>query len=407
MAKFRFQAKNSTGAVQTGFIEGRDETDITIKLKTQNLTLVKAQAAPKDLTDAGMDALNSFMAGQVPSKELQIFTRQFSTLINSGIAVNDALKMLSEGKRNPQLKLATIGVRTAIENGKSLSEGMALSPLVFDKFYINMIKAGEEAGILEGILNRLAIYLEKSEKIKKQVKGALSYPAVILFVASVVILGILLFVIPKFQAIFASAGRELPAVTQLVVNMSSFVLKKWYIVLAGVVGIPIGIKQWSNTPDGKKILDRTLIHAPVFGDLIQKSSVAKMTRTLSTLLSSGVGVIQALDIASKTAGNCVIEEALERCKENVSQGKPIAVPLAREKAIPDMVVQMITIGEQSGNLDGMLAKIADFYEDDVENAVKSMTSLIEPLMMMFLGVIIAFLVIAMYLPIFDMANGVK
>ena len=407
MAKFRFQARTASGAVQTGMMDARDETDVTIKLRSQNMTVVRLQATQETAVDAGMKALNSFMSGQIPSKELQIFTRQFSTLINSGIAVNDALKMLSEGKRNPQLKLATLGVVTAIENGKSLSEGMAVSPLVFDKFYINMIKAGEEAGILEGILNRLAIYLEKSEKIKKQVKGALSYPAVILFVAGVVIMGILVFVIPKFQAIFASAGRELPAVTQLVVNMSTFAIKKWYFLIAGIVGIPMGIKHWAGTEDGKKALDRILIRAPVFGDLIQKSSVAKMTRTLSTLLSSGVGVIEALDIASKTAGNCVIEEALERCKENVSQGKPIAVPLSKEKAIPDMVVQMITIGEQSGNLDSMLSKIADFYEDDVENAVKSMTSLIEPLMMMFLGGIIAFLVIAMYLPIFDMANGVK
>jgi type IV pilus assembly protein PilC len=257
---------------------------------------------------------------------------------------------------------------------------------------------------LDGILQRLSIYMEKSEKLKKQIKGAMVYPIAIIGVAIIVVTGILVFIIPKFQELYSNGGKELPAITQVVVNMSTFCTQKWYILLAGIIGIPYMLIQYYQSDEGKDTFDRLFIQAPIFGDLVQKSAVAKMTRTLSTLLSSGVSVIEALDIASKTAGNAVIEEALARSKDSVISGKPLAAPLAKEKMIPEMVVQMISIGEQSGTMDQMLGKIADFYEDDVENAVKAFTSLIEPLLMVVLGGIIAFLVIAMYLPIFDMAN---
>ncbi len=407
MPKYRFQAKAANGSVQTGQLEAASETEVATLLKTQGMTPIRVLAAPGTATAAaGSSALGGFMVRRVASKDLQIFTRQFSTLINAGITVSDSLRMLSEGKRDPQLKEAAEKVRAGIENGKRLGDAMSQSPLVFDKFYVNMVRAGEEAGILEGILLRLATYLEKSEKIKKQVKGAMAYPAVVLFVAGIVIAGILVFIIPKFQEIFASSGNELPAVTQMVVNMSQFLIKKWYYAVIGMIAIPYLFMTWYKTEEGKKTMDRIVIRAPVFGELTQKSAVAKMTRTLSTLLSSGVGVIEALDIAAKTAGNSVIEDALNRCKESVMAGKPLAAPLAKEKNIPDMVTQMISIGEQSGNMDTMLGKIADFYEDDVENAVKAMTTMIEPLMMVFLGGIIAFLVVAMYLPIFSMANNI-
>lgn len=348
--------------------------------------------------------LGGLFEPSVSSKDLQIFTRQFSTLINSGIPVVDALKMLSEGKRDPTLKNAASKVKTAIEAGKRLGDALSMQGNVFDKFYVNMVRAGEEAGILDSILNRLSAYMEKSEKLKKQVKGALFYPAAIIVVAALVIAGILVFIIPKFQELYAASGKELPGLTQIVVMASQFLIKKWYVVLGFAIGIPWAIYSYYKTDEGKDTFDRILIRMPLFGDLIQKSSVAKMTRTLSTLLSSGVGVIEALDIASKTAGNSVIEDALIRSKESVTSGKALATPLSKEPMIPDMVVQMITIGEQSGTLDVMLGKIADFYEDDVENAVKGLTSMIEPILMVFLGGTIAFLVVAMYLPIFDMAS---
>lgn len=402
MARFMYQAKNPTGKLQMGQIEASDENDVRTKLRSQNLTLVRAMQASGGSAASAVKGFS--FERRVPSKDLQIFTRQFATLINSGIPVVDSLKMLSEGKRNPQLKEAASKVRSAIESGKRLGDGMAMNPLVFDRFYINMVRAGEEAGILDGILNRLAIYMEKSEKIKKQVKGAMVYPASIIVVAIVVVSAILIFVIPKFQELYKGAGKELPAITQLVVACSEFLIHKWYIMLAIAIIAPWGAMMWYNTDEGKATCDRIFIRLPVFGELIQKSAVARMTRTLSTLLSSGVGVIEALEIASRTAGNRVIEDALNRCKESVIAGKPLAAPLSKEPMIPDMVTQMISIGEQSGSMDTMLGKIADFYEDDVENAVKTMTSMIEPLLMIFLGGTIAVLVLAMYLPIFNMAE---
>ncbi len=396
MPRFMYQAKSAVGQVQIGQMEGSDEADVRNQLRNAKLTPLRVIPAP------GMN--RSFRLQMVSSKDLQIFTRQFSTLINAGIPVVDALKMLAEGKRNPVLKDAANKVRNSIEGGKRLGDAMAAIPEVFDRFFVNMVRAGEEAGILDGILNRLSIYLEKSEKIKKQVKGAMMYPAIIMVVAAVVVAGILVFVIPQFQEMYKGAGQELPGITQMVVAMSDFLRHKWYFVIAGIIGIPYGLMLYYKTPDGRELFDKLFIKLPLFGELIQKSSIAKTTRTLSTLLSSGVSVVDALEIAARTAGNKVIEDALARSKDSVMSGRPLAAPLAKEPMFPDMVTQMITIGEQSGTLDVMLGKIADFYEDDVENAVKALTSLIEPLLMVFLGGIIAFLVTSMYLPIFNMAS---
>lgn len=402
MPKFFFQAKAANGQVQTGQMDGSDEAEIRVKLKAKNLNPVRIVAqnpnAKKNTQQTG------FFAPKVSSQELQIFTRQMSTLVNAGIPIVDALKMMGEGKRNPVLKDAANRVRESIEAGKRLGDAMASQSHVFDRLYINMIRAGEEAGILDGILDRLAIYMEKSEKIKKQIKGALFYPVAIIFVAIMVVTCILVFVIPKFQDLYKKSGKELPALTQLVITLSDFLIQKWYIAGAIAVAVPWGLIIWTQTAEGKEFLDRTLIRMPVFGELIQKSSVARMARTLSTLLSSGVSVVDALEIASRTAGNRVIEEALMRSKESVTSGRALAAPLSKEPMIPEMVSQMIKIGEQSGTLDVMFAKVADFYEDDVENAVKAVMSLIEPILMVVLGGIIAVLVLAMYLPIFDMAS---
>jgi type IV pilus assembly protein PilC len=400
MAKYFFQARAANGQVQTGQIDGTDETEIRVKLKAKGLTPVRIvpQTPGVKTKELGM------FAPRVSSRDLQIFTRQLATLVNAGIPVVDSLKMLGEGKRNPMLKNAANAVRESIESGKRLGDAMAAQPAVFDRLYVNMIRAGEEAGILDGILDRLAIYMEKSEKIKKQIKGALFYPVAIIGVAIVVVTLILVFVIPKFQDLYQKSGKSLPALTQFVVSVSDFLIQKWYIAGGVAIAVPWAFIIWSRTPEGMEVMDRTLIRLPAFGDLIQKSSVARMSRTLSTLLSSGVSVIDALDIAARTAGNRVIEEALLRSKESVTSGRPLAAPLSKEPMIPEMVSQMIKIGEQSGTLDTMFAKVADFYEDDVENAVKAVMSLIEPILMVVLGGIIAVLVLAMYLPIFDMAS---
>lgn len=401
MPKFFYQAKDAGGQVQTGQMDGADETEIRVKLKAKNLTPIRVVTQSPSSTKAPD---TGFFAPKASSRDLQIFTRQLSTLVNAGIPVVDSLKMLGEGKRNPVLKDAANRVREAIESGKRLGDAMASQGHVFDRLYVNMVRAGEEAGIMDSILERLAVYMEKSEKIKKQIKSAMFYPVGVIFVAALVVTGILVFVIPKFQDLYSKSGKELPALTQMVIQMSHFLINKWYIAAAVMIGVPWMIVSWTKTPEGKEVLDRTLIRMPVFGELIQKSSVARMSRTLSTLLSSGVSVIDALDIAARTAGNRVIEEALIRSKESVTGGRPLAAPLAKEPMIPEMVSQMIRIGEQSGTMDVMFAKIADFYEDDVENAVKASMSLIEPVLMVVLGGVIAVLVMAMYLPIFDLAS---
>lgn len=397
MAKFSFQGRNAQGQGVNGEIEAGSEGEARIKLKAQNIAVTKVSLVAPSKTGADSSK-------RVAGRELQIFTRQFSTLINAGIPIVDALKILSDGTQDKTLKEVSARVKSSIEGGRRLSDAMAQFPKVFDRLYCNMVQAGEEAGILDGILNRLSVYIEKSEKIKSQVKGAMVYPIIVLIVASIVVTGILIFIIPKFAEVFQGAGQELPALTQMVLNLSHALSRYWYLVIGLFTVVPFAIKHYLETPAGSAQLDIILIKTPVVGNLTQKSALARMTRTLSTLLSSGVGLVEAIDISAKTAGNTVVENSLTRCKEAVIQGKTFASPLTKEKLIPEMVVQMVGIGEQSGTLDTMLGKVADFYEEEVETAVKSLTSVIEPILMIVLGSIIAVLVIAMYLPIFNLGN---
>lgn len=405
MARYSYTAKNMAGQTLQGELEAANENEARVRLRAQQLIPLRiARAGGGARRPVKKSSGGGFLAPKVKSKDLQIFTRQFATLINAGIPVVDALKILSEGLRPGLLRDAAAKVKTSIENGKRLADSMAGTVGVFDKLYVNMIQAGEEAGILDSILNRLALYMEKSEKIKGQVKGAMVYPAVILVVAGVVISGILVFIIPKFTEFYGSAGKEPPALTQMVVALSNVLVQKWYLFIGGIIAIPYAVMYYLETPEGKQNFDSVVLKVPVVGEVVLKSSLARLSRTLSTLLSSGVGLIDAIDIAARTSGNGVIEAVLIKSKESVTQGRSFSAPLAKEKVIPEMVVQMIAIGEQSGTMDVMLGKIADFYEDEVETSVKAMTSLIEPLMMVFLGGIIAVLVIAMYLPIFSMGD---
>ena len=405
MAQYQYLARTIAGKMTRGRIEARDENDAKIKLRARQLMPVKLDVQAGGSQNGELEKiLSAYFAPKIKSKDLQIFTRQFSTLINAGIPIADAMRILSEGSINVVLKDALVQIRANIDSGRRLSDSMMQHPKVFDRLYCNLVQAGEEAGILDVILNRLSTYIEKNEKIKNQVKGALVMPAVITAVALIVITGIIVFIIPKFQEFYTGSGKSLPALTQGVVNLSNFMRGHWFIMIAGVFATVIGSMSYLNTTDGQRRFDIVIINAPMFGDLVQKSSVARMSRTLSTLLSSGIGLIEAIDIAARTSGNYVIEKALTSCKESVTNGKPFHQPLAKQKEIPAMVSQMVAIGEQSGAIDTMLAKIADFYEDEVENAVKSMTSLIEPLLMVVLGGIIAVIMVAMYLPIFGLAD---
>lgn len=408
MAFYLYQARSINGQSSNGRIEARDEGDARIKLRAKQLIPVKLTLVTgnKDQTSEFEKAIKNLLAPKVGSKELQIFTRQFATLINAGIPISDAIRILSDGAQNKLLKEALTHIQASIETGKRLSEAMIQHPQVFDRLYCNMIQAGEEAGIIDTILHRLSVYMEKNEKIKNQVKGALIMPIVITVVAFFVVTGIILFVIPKFQQFYSSSGKALPAITQALIDLSAFVRERWMLLILGIISVISSTIYYLGTTEGKRNFDRFIINAPIFGDMVQKSSVARMSRTLSTLLSSGIGLIEAIEIASRTAGNYVIETALANCKDAVTIGKPFNSALVKQKEIPQMVTQMVGIGEQSGALDTMLGKIADFYEDEVENSVKAMTSLIEPLMMVGLGGIIAVVLIAMYLPIFSLGDTI-
>lgn len=408
MASFTYQARTINGNLVRGKIDAKDEGDAKIKLRAKQLIPVKiALVGAEAFNDNDFEkALKKVFTPKVDSKELKIFTRQFATLINSGIPIADSLKILSEGQMSKLLKETLMAIRESIDVGKRLSDSMIIHDQVFDRLYCNMIQAGEEAGIIDTILLRLSAYIEKNERIKSQVKGALVMPIVISFVAFLVITGIIVFIIPKFQEFYAGSGKPLPALTQAVVDLSMLLRTRWYMFIITAGGIFASVTYYINTPEGKKNFDIALIRAPIIGDVVQKSGVARMTRTLSTLLSSGIGLIEAIDIASKTAGNYVIEKALADCKESVTNGKPFHVPLSRQRDIPIMVAQMVGIGEQSGTIDTMLAKIADFYEEEVEAAVGAMTSLIEPIMMVGLGGAIAIILVAMYLPIFGLGDTI-
>jgi type IV pilus assembly protein PilC len=400
--RFQFEARDTRGRVFKGELDAPSENEARVRLRAQKLMPMKVVQAQQKIA-----TIKKVGGKSIPLKELQVFTRQLSTLLGSGIPILQSLEVLSQSQRSPGLTVALKSMVNDINQGRRFGEAMAEHPLVFDRFYVNMVKAGEESGNIDQILNRLAVYIEKAAKVKGQIKGAMIYPIAILTVAFIVVAGLMVFVIPKFEAVFASSGQELPALTKLVVGLSKIFMSYWWAIIGGIaLGIFMLINYY-RTDEGKKTIDTILIDVPYVGDLIQKSSVARFTRTLSTLLSSGVAIMEALEIASRVTGNIVIETALIRAREAISEGKSLTVPLMKEKYIPQMVTQMIGVGEQTGAIDQMLNKVADFYEDEVDVAVAALTSVMEPLMMVVLGGIIAFIVVAMYLPIFNMAGSVQ
>ncbi|MBI5875446.1 MAG: type II secretion system F family protein, partial [Deltaproteobacteria bacterium] len=343
---------------------------------------------------------------KVTTKEVVIFTRQFATMIDAGLPLVQCLEILSSQQENKGFKAALIEIKKSVEGGSTFADALRKHPKVFDDLYVNLVAAGEVGGILDTILSRLAGFMEKAEKLKAKIKGALMYPLVISIIAVVIVGGLLLFVVPIFEGMFKDFGKALPMPTQMVVNLSNALKQYWYIIIGTIAGIVIGIKSYGKTPKGRVVMDGLLLKAPVFGDLIRKTAVARFTRTMSTMMSSGVPILEALEIVAKTAGNKVIEEAIMKTRTSLSQGKTLAEPLAETKVFPSMVVQMIAVGESTGAMDAMLSKIADFYEEEVDQVVDTLMSLIEPIFMAFLGVTVGGLIIALYLPIFSLAGAV-
>ncbi len=389
-------------------MDASSEMEARVKLRAQKIVPIKVSVKGMEEKKAGFDLANLFKPkAKVKGKELQIFSRQFSTMISSGIPIVQALDILVGQTKNPGFRETIRSIKNNLEAGKRLGECLAAHPAIFDTMFVSMVKAGEEGGVLDTILNRLASYLEKNAKIGNKVKGAMWYPAAITIVAGIVVIALLKFVIPKFAKIFTAQGQKLPALTQMVVDASDILQAHFFLIIIAIGGIIFGIKYYYGTKEGKIVFDKVFITLPIFGTLIQKSAIARFTRNMSTKLSRGVGILDSLEVCSTVTGNVVIESAIMRSRKAISDGKSIVQPLSLEKYIPGMVVQMIGVGEATGTMDSMFAKIADFYEEEVDFAVTALTSVMEPIMMVFLGGIIAVVVIAMYLPIFNMGNAIK
>lgn len=400
MATFEWTGKTRQGTIQKGQLAANSREEVIALLRKENILVTSVQQKAKDLKIPG------FGGGKVSDKDIVIFTRQFATMIDAGLPLVQCLEILSAQCENPVLAKAVGEVRGDVEGGSTYADALRKHPKVFDDLYVNMVAAGEAGGILDTILNRLAKHIEKSMKLKKQIKSAMVYPSTIMGVAGIVIVVLLVFVIPIFAQMFTDFGGTLPALTQFVIDISHF-MKSNILIIVGAVGSAVyGFKKYYRTPNGRKTVDKIALKLPVLGDLIRKAAVAKFTRTLGTLIASGVPILEGLGIVAKTAGNKVIEQALMNARQSISEGKTISDPLGKEKVFPPMVVQMIAVGETTGALDAMLSKIADFYDDEVDSAVGALTSLLEPMLMVFLGITIGTIVIAMYLPIFKLASVV-
>jgi type IV pilus assembly protein PilC len=400
MPVFVWVAQTKKGRKLKGEIDAANEAIALSQLKKRNFTVKKLKPKPKDIFQN-----ISFLKPKVTKKDLMIFTRQFSTMIDAGLPLVQGLTILAEQSENPTFKAILKEITKDVEGGSTLAEAMKKHPKIFDSLFVNLVAAGEMGGMLDTILRRLAQFIEKAEKLKSQIKGAMTYPLVVVAIAIIVIAVILIFVIPVFEDMFKSFGSALPTPTQIVVNMSRFLKSNIHWVIIALIALIYGFKRYRDTAAGKKMTDSLFLKLPVFGNLLKKTAVARFTRTLGTMISSGVPILDALEIVAKTAGNVVIEEIIYEVRGSIAEGQTIAEPLSENDIFPGMVIQMIAVGEATGALDSMLEKIADFYDEEVDAAVAALTSMLEPLLMLFLGGSIGGLVIAMYLPIFEMASA--
>lgn len=403
MATFAYVGRSKSGTVKKGELVAKSRDEAVEQLRKQHVvvTSLEEKAAKQGF---------SFQLGSgVGEKDLVVFTRQFGTMINAGLPLIQCLEILSTQSESASLRTAVGDIKVQVEGGATFSDSLKKHSKIFDDLYVNMVHAGEVGGLLDTIMGRLSKHIEKAMKLKGQIKSAMVYPAAILGIAGIVITVLMIWVIPVFEKMFKemSGGKMgLPAPTQLVIDMSNFAQSYWWMILSVIIGVVVGIKKYYGTQQGRLAIDKLLLKLPIFGELIRKASVAKFTRTLGTLLSSGVPLLEALTICAKTAGNKVVEGALLDAKVSISGGKTISDPLAKSGTFPKMVTHMIAVGESTGALDSMLGKIADFYEDEVDEAVANLTTLLEPMMMVFLGITVGFIVVAMYLPIFTMAGAI-
>jgi len=403
MPVYTWEGRTRQGTTKKGVMEAASEAAVMAQLRAQTITPIGVKAKAKDL----LEGLKLFKAGP-NTRDLVIFTRQFATMIDAGLPLVQCLSILGEQQPKAGFKEVILGVKAEVEQGSTFADALGKHPKVFDDLYVNLVRAGEVGGILDTILNRLAQYMEKADKLKRKVKGAMVYPSAILVVSIGVITLLLVKVIPVFKKMFEEFGGALPAPTQMVVDLSEF-MQQWILfILAGMIAVTFSF-FWARRRlrEFRYRSDAVFLKLPVFGSLLRKVAVARFSRTLGTMISSGVPILEALDICARTAGNLVIESALIKTRTAISEGRTIAEPLEASGVFPGMVVQMIAVGEATGAMDQMLSKIADFYDDEVDAAVAALTALLEPIMMVFLGGTVGGMLLAMYLPIFKIAEAVK
>jgi type IV pilus assembly protein PilC len=399
MATFTYTARTPTGDIQSGEIDFKNREEVVGYLRRNRMVPVKVE---EKKGETGGFSLGTGIA----TRDIVIFTRQFATMINSGLPLVQSLDILAKQSENKSLRRVIEAILYDVESGQTLADAMGAHPKVFTDLYKNMVAAGEAGGILDTILLRLATFLEKADALRRKIKGAMIYPAVILTVAAGAVTVLLLFVIPTFQTMFESAGVPLPAPTLFVIALSKLLQSYWYAIFGAILAFAVLIRQWYQTPGGQLTLDRLLLTVPILGPLQRKAAIARFTRTLGTLVSSGVSILDGLEITARTAGNRVIHDAIMESRTSIAGGETISEPLKKSGVFPPMVVQMINVGEQTGGLDEMLTKIADFYDEEVDAAVEALLAALEPMMIVFLGVVVGGMIIAMYLPIFDMINAV-
>jgi type IV pilus assembly protein PilC len=400
MPIYLWEGKNRNNIVQKGEMEASSDDVVRSNLNRLRITPTKIKKKPKDLFENV-----TFLQPKVTQRDVILFCRQFSTMIDAGLPIIQCMDILHSQQENATFKKMLKNIKEQVESGSTLADALKKYPKQFDDLFVNMMAAGEAGGILDTILRRLSAYMEKAAKLKSQVKGAMTYPIVTMVIAVAVVAIILVFVIPVFEEMFSDMGGTLPAPTLVVVAMSEFVKSKIHWIIIGAVIFIFAFKKYYNTEKGRKFVDAAVLRMPVFGILVRKVAVSKFTRTMGTMLSSGVAILEALDIVAKTSGNKSVERAIYNVRSGIAEGRTMADPLAESGVFPAMVCQMISVGESTGALDAMLQKIADFYEEEVDQAVDNLTSLIEPFMLVFLGVVIGGLVISMYLPVFKMAGN--
>jgi type IV pilus assembly protein PilC len=397
---YLWKGKTAKGEVLSGEYQAIEKNEVGEYLRKRRIVITSIKKKPKEIE------IGFLQKKGVGVKDLSVFTRQFATMVNAGLPLVQCLDVLGKQLDKPHFKKVVLTVTSDVEGGSTLAEALDKHPKVFSDLYVNMIAAGEAGGILDVILSRLAVFLEKADALQRKVKGAMTYPAIVLTVAGGACIFMLMFVIPVFAKMFSDFGGELPAPTRIVMNLSDFIRNYWWAMAGGATLATIAFKRYRATISGKRMTDKLFMKIPIIGTVLLKSAVARFTRTLGTLIGSGVPILQGLEITARTAGNMVIQEAIQATAVSISQGDTIAQPLRESGVFPPMVVQMIGIGEQTGALDEMLAKIADFYDDEVDAAVEALTAAIEPIMIVLMGGMVGSMLIAMYLPMFKMSSVV-